>query len=113
MEPGQAVRLRIYIRYDDVDGNRPLADGLVYKAQELGLAGAVALRGIIGFGHSSGPHPTELILAQNLPVIVELVDSRAQIDRYLAAVQPMLRGALVTVEAVEVLGFDNAINAQA
>src|SRR5579872_709539 len=106
MQRGQAARLRIYIRNDDVDGNRPLVDALVYKAQELGLVGAIALRGIIGFGRSSGPHPTELILAQNVPVIVEVVDSREEIDRYLAAIDPLLRGALVTVEPVEVLRYD-------
>jgi uncharacterized protein len=112
MGPGQAARLRIYIRNDDVYGNGPLADALVFKAQELDMAGAVAIRSIIGFGHGTAPHPTELILSRDLPVIVEIVDARDKIDRYVTATAAMLRGGLVTVEPVEVLGYETATNAQ-
>jgi uncharacterized protein len=113
MGPGPAARLRIYIRYDDVAGDIPLADALVYKAQERGLAAAIALRGIIGADRGDAPRPTELIIARNLPVVVEIVDRREQIDAYLAAVAAMLRGGLVTIEPVEVLRYENATNAQA
>lgn len=111
--PGEAARLRLYIGANDTFGDRPLADALVYKAQELGLAGATATRGIIGYGLGNAPRPVELILSRDLPVVVEVIDSREQIDRYRAAIEPMLRGGLVTVEPVEVLRYGTTTNAQA
>lgn len=111
--PGEAALLRIFIGTNDVWGDRPLADALVYKAQEMGVAGATALRGILGYGRKTSPSPTELLLSRDLPIVVELVDIREKIDAYLAAVEPMIRAGLVTVQPIQVLRYGAAQTMQA
>jgi PII-like signaling protein len=107
------VRLRIYCGSNDVCESRPLIDALVYRARELGLAGATGFQGIIGYGSASALHCTELILSRDLPIVVELVDRRDKIDTYLADVEPMLTAGLVTVEPVTVLRQGAAAKEQA
>jgi uncharacterized protein len=111
--PGDAALLRIFIGANDVWGDRPLADALVYKAQEMGVAGATALRGILGYGRKTSPSPTDLLLSRDLPIVVELVDSRDKIDAYLAAVGPMIRAGLVTIQTIQVLRYGAAETGQA
>ncbi|MGH7095552.1 MAG: DUF190 domain-containing protein, partial [Stellaceae bacterium] len=72
--PGDAALLRIFVGDNDVWDDRPLADALVCKAQEMGLAGATALRGILGYGRKTSPSPTGLLLSHDLPIVVEVVD---------------------------------------
>jgi PII-like signaling protein len=100
---GESARLRIYIGENDVVVNRPLVDFLVYKAQEMHLAGATAMRGRIGYGGKSLPSPTHMVLSHDRPMVVEIVDSRDKIDAYLAAIAPTVIGRLITVETVQVL----------
>jgi len=106
--PGEAARLRIYLGDNDVFGDRPLCDALVFKAREMGLAGATALRGIMGFGQKTVPRSTELILSRDLPIVVEVVDSRDRIEQYYQAVEPMLRAGLATIETITVLRHGGA-----
>jgi uncharacterized protein len=111
--PGDAALLRIFIDDNEVSGDEPLADALVRTAQEMGLAGATALRGILGYGRRSSPGPTELLLSPDLPIVVEVVDSRDKIDAYLAAVGPMIRAGLVTIQPIQVLRYGAAESGQA
>lgn len=102
---GDAVRARIYIGENDVVVDRPLVDVLVYKAHELHLAGATAMRGRIGYGLKSLPSPSYTVLSRDRPMIVELVDSRDRIDAYLAAIEGIVPGRLITIEPVRVLRY--------
>jgi PII-like signaling protein len=100
---GEAARVRIYIGENDVVVDRPLSDVLVYKAQELHLAGATAMRGRIGYGMKTHPSPSHLVLSHDRPLVIEIVDTRDKIDAYLAAIGPIVPGRLITIETVEVL----------
>jgi uncharacterized protein len=102
---GEAVRVRIYIGANDVVVDRPLVDVLVYKAQEMHLAGATAFRGRIGYGLKTFPTPSHLVLSHDRPIVVEIVDSRDKINSYLGAVEPIVRGQLITIETVQVLRY--------
>jgi PII-like signaling protein len=94
-----AVLLRIFIGEDDKAGHRPLYEALVLKAREMGLAGATVLRGPVGFGHSSRLHTTKILrLSQDLPLVIEIVDSGTKIDEFVAAIESMMGSALVTTE---------------
>ena len=78
---GDAVLLRIFCGEDDRHGNLPLYEAIVLKAREMHLAGATLLRGAMGFGHSSHLHTTKILrLSSDLPVVIEIVDSRDKID---------------------------------
>jgi len=107
--PTDAARLRIYIGHNDSYEDTPLADALVLKARELGLAGATALRGILGYGRPSHAREAELLLlSRDDPILIEVVDVRPKIDAYLVAVEPMVRSGLVTIENIRVLRYGAA-----
>jgi PII-like signaling protein len=103
---GEAARVRIYIGENDVVVDRALADVLVYKAQELHLAGATTFRGRMGYGLKTFPSPTHLALSRDRPIVVEIVDTRDKIDAYLAAIEGIVPGRLITIETVQVLRYD-------
>ena len=104
--PRDAVLLRIFFGEDDKSGNLPLHEAIVLKAREMQLAGATVLRGHMGFGHSSHIHTTKILrLSQDLPVVVEIVDSQAKIDGFLPVLDEMMSSGLVTIEKVQVLQY--------
>jgi PII-like signaling protein len=70
------------------------------------LGGATVLRGHIGFGHSSRIHTSKILrLSQDLPVVVEIVDSKEKIDVFLPVLDEMMTSGLVTMEKVQVLQY--------
>ena len=102
----QGKLLRIYIGESDRWKHRPLYEVIVRLARERGLAGATVLRGIEGFGHSSVLHTTRILrLSEDLPLVIEIVDSADKIDAFLKEVDPMIEGGMVTVERVEVRAY--------
>jgi PII-like signaling protein len=104
--PRDAVLLRIFFGEDDKVGHLPLHEAIVLKAREMQLAGATVLRGPMGFGHSSHIHTTKILrLSQDLPVVVEIVDSQAKIDGFLPVLDEMMSSGLVTIEKVQVLQY--------
>lgn len=104
--PREAVLLRIFIGEDDRHHRLPLYEAIVLKAREMQLGGATVLRGHIGFGHSSHIHTSKILrLSQDLPVVVEIVDSQEKIDAFLPALDEMMGSGLVTMEKVQVLQY--------
>jgi uncharacterized protein len=107
--PRDAVLLRIFFGEDDRYQHRPLHEAIVLKARELHLAGATVLRGHMGFGHSSHIHTSKILrLSEDLPVIVEIVDSKEKIDTFLPVLDEMMTSGLVTIEKVQVLQYGEA-----
>jgi uncharacterized protein len=107
--PRDAVLLRIFFGEDDKFQHQPLHEAIVLKARELHLAGATVLRGHIGFGHSSHIHTSKILrLSQDLPVVVEIVDSKEKIDAFLPLLDQMMTSGLVTIEKVQVLQYGEA-----
>lgn len=104
MRPGSEARLvRIFVGESDHWEGRPLYEALVHRAREMGLAGATVLRGIEGFGASSVVHTARILrLSEDLPIVIELVDSKDKTDEFLAVADEMVREGLVTVERVEI-----------
>ncbi len=100
---GQGKLLRIFIGDSDRYQGKPLYVALVERAREQGLAGATVLRGIMGFGAGSRIHTTSLLrLSQDLPLVVEIVDTEEKIDHYLQGLDEMLHNGLVTMEKADV-----------
>jgi PII-like signaling protein len=106
--PIDAARLRIYVGHNDSYQDTPLADALVVKARQLGLAGATALRGILGYGQPSHARQAELLLSRDSPILIEVVDVHTKIETYLAAVEPMIQSGLITIEDIKVLRYGAA-----
>lgn len=104
--PEEGVLLRIFIGESDRYGRKPLYEAIVVKAQELDLAGATVLRGIMGFGAASRLHTAKLLrLSEDLPLVIEIVDSEPYIARLLPFLEEMMEEGLVTMEKVRVLRY--------
>ncbi|HEX9767563.1 MAG TPA: DUF190 domain-containing protein [Kiloniellales bacterium] len=104
--PEQATLLRIFLGEDDRTGGRPLYEAIVLKAREMHLAGATVLRGPMGFGKTSRLHTAKILrLSEDLPVVVEIVDAEESIRAFLAAIEPMMTGGLITLEKAQVVRY--------
>jgi PII-like signaling protein len=100
---GQGKLLRIFIGESDRWNHRPLYEEIVRAARERGMAGATVLRGIEGFGARSVLHTSRILrLSEDLPLVVEVVDTEEKIDAFLREIDAMIGDGLVTVERVEV-----------
>ena len=104
--PHDSVLLRIFIGESDRWHHQPLYQAIVLKAREMHLAGATVLRGPIGFGPSSRLHTTRMLrLSQDLPLLIEIVDTKEKIDEFLPVLDAMMGSGLVTLEKVQVLRY--------
>ncbi|MGA7871058.1 MAG: DUF190 domain-containing protein [Candidatus Binatus sp.] len=104
--PRDAVLLRIFIGESERSDHKPLYEAIVLKARELQLGGATVLRGPMGFGRSSHLHSAKILrLSEDLPMIIEIVDSEAKIDAFLPVLDQMMGSGLITVEKVQVLQY--------
>jgi uncharacterized protein len=104
--PKQAVLLRVFIGEDDKSGKSPLYEAIVLKAREMHLAGATVLRGPMGFGASSRLHTAKILrLSEDLPLVIEIVDSEEKIDGFLPMLDGMMTSGLITMEKVQVLQY--------
>lgn len=104
--PREAILLRIFVGENDRHDRRPLYEAIVLAAREAHLAGATVLRGPMGFGHSSRLHTAKILrLSEDLPVVVEIVDSEEKIRSFLPTLEGMMGGGLVTLEKVQVLQY--------
>ena len=104
--PKEAVLLRIFIGEEDKHEGKPLYEAIVLKARALHLAGATVLRGPMGFGHSSRLHTAKILrLSEDLPLLIEIVDSEEKIGAFLPVLDTMIGSGLVTMEKVQVLKY--------
>jgi PII-like signaling protein len=104
--PRDAMLLRVFIGEDDKYDGRPLYEALVLRAREARLAGATVLRGPMGFGHSSRLHTTKILrLSSDLPLVIEIVDTEANIKAFLPTLDAIMPSGLVTLEKVQVLHY--------
>ena len=100
--------LRIFIGEDDRWHHQALFEAIVMKAREMGLAGATVLRGPMGFGATSQLHTSKILrLSSDLPIVIEIVDTEANIQRFLPELEAMVQNGLVTLETVHILKYQS------
>jgi uncharacterized protein len=101
--PSEGKLLRIFIGDSDRYEGRPLYEWLVIKAKEQGLAGATVLRGLMGFGANSRVHTAKILrLSEDLPVIIEIVDTEEKIRAFLSDIEGVIKEGLATLEKADV-----------
>ena len=101
--PEEGALLRIFLGENDRQDGHPLYEWIVRKAREQGLAGATVLRGIMGFGAHSRMHTAKILrLSEDLPIVVEIVDSREKVEAFLPTIDHAIGEGLATVERVSV-----------
>jgi PII-like signaling protein len=100
--------MRIFIGESDRFGHQPLHEALVELFRSEGFAGATVLRGVSGFGAHSIHHTQKLLdLSSDLPLIVEVVDTREKIDAVMPSIDRMMGGGLVTLEKATVIRYSH------
>lgn len=103
---GEQWMVRIFIGESDRWQGRPLADALVERLRKEGFAGATVLRGLAGFGARSVVHTTHLLeLSQDLPLVIEVVDTEEHVKQMEPILDEMVADGLVTLEKVRVLKY--------
>ncbi len=103
MLPQEGCLLRIFIGESDRHEGKLLYEWIVLKAREKGLAGATVLRGIMGFGAHSRLHTVRILrLSEDLPVVVEVVDTREKLEAFLELIDHVIPEGLATLEAATV-----------
>lgn len=104
--PEDGYLLRVFIGESDRHGHHPLYEAIVLKAREEGLAGATVLRGLMGFGKHSILHTAKILrLSEDLPMVVEIVDSLEKVEKFLPLLDEMITDGLVTLERVRVIHY--------
>jgi PII-like signaling protein len=100
MLPEEGYLLRIFIGEADKYEGKPLYEWLVLQARRQNLAGATVLRGMLGYGANSREIQTFKItrLSEDLPIVVEIVDSREKLDKYLTSIEGSIQAGMVTLE---------------
>jgi len=104
--PEDGYLLRIFVGESDRHGHRPLYESIVLQAREAGLAGATVLRGVMGFGKHSVLHTAKILrLSEDMPMIIEIVDSLDNIEKFLPVLDDLIKDGLVTIEKVRVIHY--------
>ena len=104
--PSDGKLLRIFIGESDKWQGKPLYQEIVALARKEGMAGATAIKGFLGFGRKSHMHTAKLLrLSEDLPIIVEIVDSVEKIAAFIKHLDAMVQDGLVTIEDTAVIMY--------
>jgi uncharacterized protein len=104
--PHEAELIRIFIGESDRHAGRPLYEVIVEAARKKGLAGATVIRGVMGFGAASRIHTSKILrLSEDLPMVIEIVDSTEKIESFLPELQELVKDGLITTEKMRVLAY--------
>ena len=103
MLPKEGQLLRIFIGESDRHEGAPLYEWLVRKAREHHMAGATVVRGLEGFGAHSRMHTAKILrLSQDLPIVIEIVDTKEKIRGFLELVDAAVQEGIATLEDIEI-----------
>lgn len=104
--PEEGMLLRIFVGETDQHNGKALYEQIVIRARELNLAGATVVRGIMGFGADSRMHSAKLLrLSEDLPVVIELVDTEEKLNTLLPFLDEAVQEGLITLEKVRVIKY--------
>lgn len=106
---GERTLMRIFLGESDrcasgPHAGKPLYEAMLLTLREQGCAGATVVRAIAGFGASAKLHTGKVLrLSNDLPIIVEVVDEDANLERILPQLEKMMGGGLITMERARVI----------
>lgn len=100
---GKIIRMKIYVGEDKRHGDVALYEAIVRKARQLHCAGATVYRGIEGYGRSTRLHTVEVLSSEDLPVVIEIIDSQEKIMAFRQLLETIPEIGLVTCDTVESL----------
>jgi uncharacterized protein len=103
---GEGQLVRVFVGESDRWEGKPLYEAIVLEARKAGIAGATVLRGVEGFGANSRIHTTKILrLSEDLPMVIEIVDTPERIQAILPVLDRMVGEGLVTLERVQIIAY--------
>ena len=103
---GEQVLVRIFIGESDTWHHRPLSEALLERLRKEGFAGATVFQAVAGFGAHSVVHTSHILrLSQDLPIVIEVVDTQEHVERLLPILDEMVAEGLVTLEKARVVKY--------
>jgi PII-like signaling protein len=103
---GEQILMRIFIGESDKWHHQTLSIALVERLRKEGFAGATVFHGVAGFGARSVLHTAHLLrLSEDLPVLIEVVDTQDHMERLIPILDEMVAEGLVTLEKVRVIKY--------
>lgn len=103
---GEGKLLRLFIGESDTWHGKPLYQAIVERVRREGLAGATVVRGIEGFGADSHLHTSRILrLSEDLPIVIEIVDTPERIDRVVPLLDEMVSEGMLTLERVQIVSY--------
>jgi len=104
--PAEGKLLRIFIGEADKWQGKPLYEEIIFLAKQKGMAGATAIKGFMGFGCKSHMHTAKIMrLSEDLPIIIEIVDSEEKITAFIPSLDAMVKEGLITLEKANVIMY--------
>lgn len=104
--PENGMLLRIFIGESDRFDGKPMYEHIVMLARKNNIAGATVLRGIMGYGAASRVHSTKVLrLSEDLPIIIEIVDSEEKIQNFIPLLDEIVKEGLITLEKANVIRY--------
>ena len=104
--PQDGALLRIFIGESDRWRAKPAYEAIVLAARENHLAGATVFHGSMGFGARSRLHTFKILrLSEDLPIVIEIVDSQEKIDAFITQIDEIVKDGLITIEPVRVIKY--------
>jgi PII-like signaling protein len=101
---GERTLMRIHIGESDKWHGKPLHEAIVQLLRKESFSGVTVLRGVAGYGGSSVYHTDKLLrLSQDLPIVVEVIETQERIEQILPRLDEMVEGGLITLEKVRVI----------
>lgn len=103
----EAILLRIFIGESDEYEGKKLYNHIIEMLKKEGVAGATVLRGITGFGKTSHIHTTSILrLSTDLPIVIEVTDTKVNIERIKPKLDEVITEGLITEEKVRIIFYD-------
>ena len=101
---GERTLMRIHVGESDKWHGKPLYEAIVEMLRKDGFSGVTVLRGVAGYGGSSIYHTDKILrLSQDLPIVLEVIESAEFIEKILPRLDEMVEGGLITLEKVRVI----------
>lgn len=101
-----AVSLRIFIAENEKYQGKPVYEAIVLKAKSFGIKGATVTRAIMGFGADRDIHSSKILrLSDDMPLVIEIVDTKEKIFELLPFVEEAAQEGLITVEDVRIVKY--------
>lgn len=104
--PEEGMLLRIFVGENDTFQGKAMYEQIVLKARQLNMAGATVLKGLMGFGAHSRMHTAKLLrLSEDLPVVIEIIDTEERINTLFSFLDEVVKEGLITLEKVRIIKY--------